>query len=260
MFFKRRKRNAPVLKTPAQIEEMKWAGRLSAQALELAGSLVEPGISTAEIDAECERFIRANGGVPAFKGYGGFPATICASVNEMVVHGIPSKDVVLKEGDIISIDTGAVVDGWVGDNAETFAVGTIDARVQNLLDTTLASMWAGINAAWPGKQLGDIGHAVQVVAESEGYGVIREYGGHGVGRQMHEKPHVSNYGKPSTGLRLESGLVIAIEPMVTLGTRHVHTLADGWGVVTDDALPAAHFERTVAVTEEGPVVLTSVRG
>ena len=244
------------IKTSSQIEAMKEAGHLSAQVLREVGARISPGVSTLELDEFAEEYIRAAGGVPAFKGYGGFPGTICASINEMVVHGIPSKDAVLKEGDIVSIDTGATVNRWVGDNAATFAVGNISEDAQRLIDVTEAAMWAGIEQAVPGNHLGDIGHAVQEVAESAGFGVVREYTGHGIGRKMHEPPSVYNYGQPGWGTLLEEGMVIAIEPMVTMGTFRVRTLEDGWGVVTRDGKPAAHFERTVAITADGPVVLT----
>ncbi len=250
------RRDGVKIKTPAQIEAMKEAGRLSAKALNAVGALIRPGISTLELDAYAEELIRSEGGIPAFKGYGGFPGTICASINEMVVHGIPSKDVILKEGDIVSIDTGATVNKWVGDNAATFAVGEIDNRVQRLLEVTEASMWAGIEQAVPGNHLGDIGHAIQGVAEEAHLGVVRDYTGHGIGRRMHEPPSVYNYGSAGAGLLLEEGMVLAIEPMLTMGTFKVRTLKDGWGVVTCDRKPAAHFERTVAITADGPVVLT----
>lgn len=250
------RRDGIKIKTPAQIEAMKEAGRLSAKALNAVGSLIRPGISTLELDAYAEELIRSEGGVPTFKGYGGFPGSICASINEMVVHGIPSENVILKEGDIISIDTGATVNKWVGDNAATFAVGKIDANTQRLLEVTEASMWAGIELAVPGNHLGDIGHAIQRVAEQAGFGVVREYTGHGVGHRMHEPPSVYNYGVAGSGVLLEAGMVLAIEPMLTMGTFRVRTLKDGWGVVTRDGKPAAHFERTVAITNDGPVILT----
>lgn len=250
------RRDGIKIKSPAQIEAMKEAGHLSAQVLREVGSRALPGVSTLELDEFAEEFIRSNGGTPAFKGYGGFPGTICASVNDMVVHGIPSKDVILKEGDIVSIDTGATVNKWVGDNAATFAVGEIDDDRQKLLDVTEAAMWAGIEQAVPGNHLGDIGHAIQQVAEAAHFGIVREYTGHGIGRKMHEPPSVYNYGEPGWGTLLEEGMVIAIEPMVTMGTFRVRTLADGWGVVTCDGKPAAHFERTVAITADGPIVLT----
>ena len=250
------RRDGIKIKSPAQIEAMKEAGHLSAQVLREVGSRVLPGVSTLELDEFAEEYIRKAGGTPAFKGYGGFPGTICASINDMVVHGIPSKSAVLKEGDIISIDTGATLHKWVGDNAATFAVGKIGNDVQRLLDVTEAAMWAGIEQAVPGNHLGDIGHAIQRVAEAAHFGIVREYTGHGIGRKMHEPPSVYNYGEPGRGTLLEEGMVIAIEPMVTMGTFRVRTLADGWGVVTCDGKPAAHFERTVAITAYGPVVLT----
>ncbi|MDO4851740.1 MAG: type I methionyl aminopeptidase [Actinomycetota bacterium] len=252
-FVKERK---PHLKSPGEIEAMKAAGQLSARALKLAGGLVRPGITTLEIDGCVEEFIRAEGGVPAFKGYGGFPCSICASVNEQVVHGIPSGDVVLKEGDIVSIDTGAIVDGWVGDNAHTFTVGAVAPGIQRLLDTVERALWAGIGQAVCGNHIRDIGFAVQSIAEAAGYSVVRQYTGHGIGRAMHEEPSVPNFGREGEGIMLEEGLVLAIEPIVNMGTKHVHTLEDRWTVVTDDARPSAHFEHTVAVTGDGPVVLT----
>lgn len=245
------------LKSPSQIEAMKEAGRLSAQALEAVGSLIEPGITTAELDAVAESLIRSQGGIPAFKGYGGFPSTICASVNEVVVHGIPSNGVVLREGDIVSIDTGAIVDGWVGDNAATFAVGIIDDGRRRLLEVTEAALRSGIEQAVRGKHLGDIGHAVQRVIESAGMSVVRDYAGHGIGRKMHEAPSVLNYGGKGKGVELEEGMVLAIEPMAVVGSPVVETRADGWAVATRDRSAAAHFEHTVAVTAAGPVVLTA---
>ena len=254
--MKRFRRDGVKIKSPAQIDAMKAAGHLSAQALEVVGSLIRPGVSTAELDAAAERCIAEAGGTPAFKGYGGFPATICASVNDMVVHGIPSSSVILEDGDVVSIDTGAIVDGWVGDNAETFIVGTDSKQRQGLLSTTLAAMWAGIDQAFPGNHLGDIGHAIQKVIEDAGFGVIREYSGHGIGHRMHEPPNVLNYGVPGQGVKLEEGMVIAIEPMAVSGSPRVRTISDGWGVITCDGKPAAHFERTIAITKDGPLVLT----
>lgn len=244
------------IKSPAKIEAMKQAGRLSAEALEAVGLLVAPGVSTAELDACAQRVIVDGGGRPAFKGYDGFPATVCASVNDTVVHGIPSRDVILRDGDIVSVDTGAIVNGWVGDNAATFAVGEIDAGTRALLETCEAALEAGIAQARPGNRLGDIGHAIQQVAEQAGFGVVRNYAGHGIGRRMHEPPLVPNYGQSNTGMLLERGMVIAIEPMLTAGTCEVGILEDGWSIVTCDGRPAAHFERTVAITDDGPLVLT----
>ncbi|MDO4290149.1 MAG: type I methionyl aminopeptidase [Eggerthellaceae bacterium] len=249
-----------IKKSSAEIEAMKEAGRLSAKVLREVGALVRPGVSTLELDQCAEELIRQEGGVPAFKGYGGFPGSICASVNEQIVHGIPSASVVLKEGDIISIDTGAIVDGWVGDNAWTFPVGTISPEKQRLLDVTEKCMWTGLEAARAGNRLGDVGHAIQAVAEAAGYGVVREYVGHGIGRNMHEEPNVPNYGHRHTGVKLEVGMVLAIEPMINMGTHKTRPMPDGWLVCTRDSKPSAHFEKTVAITEEGPVVLTTEEG
>lgn len=245
------------LKSAADIEAWKEAGELSAMVLREVGKRCVPGVSTLELDRFAETFIRLHGGIPSFKGLYGFPGTLCASINEQIVHGIPSADVILQEGDIISIDTGATVNGWVGDNAWTFAVGKISPEKQRLLDVTEQAMWAGIDAALVGNHLGDIGHAVQTVAEKAGFGVVREYVGHGIGRNMHEDPNVPNYGKAGTGLRLKPGLCIAIEPMVNLGTWETETLDDGWTVVTKDRKASAHFEKTIAITEDGPLVITT---
>lgn len=249
-----------IKKSPAEIEAMREAGRVSAKVLREVGRMVKPGITTLELDEFAEALIRLEGGIPAFKGYGGFPGSICASINEQIVHGIPSSKVVLKEGDIISIDTGAIVDGWVGDNAWTYAVGAISPEKKRLLEVTEKCMWAGIEAARPGNRLGDIGHAVQSIAEAAGYGVVREYVGHGIGRDMHEDPNVPNYGMRHTGLRLETGMVLAIEPMINVGTHKTRTMSDGWLVCTRDGKPSAHFEKTVAITDDGPVVLTCEPG
>lgn len=245
------------IKTPEEIEQMKQAGGISKSALRLAGSLVRPGVSTREIDAAVEGFIRLHGATPTFKGYGGFPGSVCSSVNEQIVHGIPSPEVFLSDGDIISIDTGATYAGWVGDNAWTFYVGCVPDEVRGLCEVTRDCLRAGIEQAVPGNHLGNIGHAVQELAETNGYGVVREYVGHGVGHVMHEDPNVANYGKRGRGVRLQAGMVIAIEPMITLGSYENHTLSNGWTVVTDDGLQAAHYENTVAVTKDGPVILTS---
>ncbi len=244
------------LKSPGEIEAMKEAGRISAKALRLAGAAICPGISTLELDEIAEEVIRQEGAIPAFKGYGGFPGTICASVNDQIVHGIPSKKAILKPGDIISIDTGAIFDGWVGDNAWTFPVGSISPRVKSLLEVTEKSLWAALEVARVGNHLGDIGYAVQTIAESSGLSVVREYGGHGIGRKLHEDPHVHNFGTKHSGLELREGMVLAIEPMLNLGTRKTRLMADGWLVCTRDKKPSAHFEKTVAITLDGPVILT----
>ena len=244
------------IKTPAQIEEMKIAGALSKAALRLAGSLVRPGVSTLEIDRAVEGYIRLHGAVPTFKGYGGFPGSVCSSVNEQVVHGIPSALAVLQEGDVVSIDTGATKAGWVGDNAWTFFVGEVTEERRALCECTRDCLKIGIEAAVPGNHVGDIGAAVQALAEANGYGVVRDYVGHGVGRVMHEDPSVPNYGRRGHGPKLQAGMVIAIEPMITEGTYRTKTLANGWTVVTTDGSCAAHYENTIAITKDGPVILT----
>ncbi|MBS5479014.1 MAG: type I methionyl aminopeptidase [Coriobacteriia bacterium] len=244
------------LKSAEDIEGLKKCGALSKQVLRLAGEMAKPGVSTLEIDQFVEDFIRMHGGVPGFKGYGGFPGSICASINEEVVHGIPTSERILREGDIFSIDTGATVDGWVGDNAWTFAIGHISDEAKALLQVTRDCLALGIEQAVPGNHLGDIGYAIQQHAEKHGYGVIREYVGHGIGRHMHEEPNVPNYGRKGHGVRLEAGMCIAIEPMITAGKRYVHTLANEWTVVTNDGSLSAHFENTIAITNDGPVITT----
>lgn len=248
---------AIVLKTPGEIEAMKAAGELSARVLREVGAHCKPGVTTLELDEIAETFIREHGGVPAFKGYGGFPGSICASVNEQIVHGIPSEDVILKDGDIISIDTGAIVDGWVGDNAWTYAVGSVSPEKKRLLEVGEKCMWTGVETARAGNRMGDLGHAIQSVAEAAGYGVVRDYVGHGIGRDMHEEPNVPNYGHRHRGIMLEVGMVLAIEPMINAGTHRVRPMPDGWLVCTRDGKPSVHFEKTVAITEAGPIVLTT---
>ncbi|MBQ9937477.1 MAG: type I methionyl aminopeptidase [Oscillospiraceae bacterium] len=245
------------LKTAGQIEKMRAAGRLSKQALELAGSMVREGITTKEIDDAVRKFILSQGGTPSFLGYAGYPASVCLSVNDEVIHGIPGKRV-LKNGDIVSVDVGAMVDGWHGDNAWTFAVGEIAPETQKLLDVTRACLDTAISLVKPGVRLGDIGYAIQSLAESHGYGVVREFIGHGIGREMHEGPDVPNYGKPGRGLRLEEGMTIAIEPMINLKGHGVRQLSDGWTVVTASGSVSAHFENTIAVTRDGAEVLTKI--
>lgn len=235
---------------------MREAGRISARALRMAGEAIRPGASTADLDEIAEAAIRDAGAVPAFKGYHGFPATLCTSINNQVVHGIPSRSVILQEGDIISIDVGAIFGGYYGDNAGTFPVGVVCDEARRLMSVTEASLSAGIDKAVVGGRLYDIGAAVQGVAEAAGFGVVREYVGHGIGRAMHEDPNVPNYGKAGTGLMLEEGMVLAIEPMVNAGTHAVDALDDGWTVVTRDDGLSAHFEHTVAITADGPLILT----
>jgi methionyl aminopeptidase len=253
-----RKEPAIQVKSPEQIERMYAAGQVVAHTLTVLKEAVRPGISTAELDSIAERSIRAAGAVPSFLGYFGFPASICTSVNEQVVHGIPSKEQVLKAGDVISIDCGAILEGWHGDSALSVGVGSIDAADQALLDACEASMWAGIEQAVAGQRLGDVSHAIEEsVLGAAGYGLIREYTGHGIGTEMHMDPVVRNYGPPGQGPRLRAGMALAIEPMITRGGRHVTELDDGWTVITNDGSRAAHFEHTVAVTAEGPWVLTA---
>lgn len=249
-----------ILKTPGEIEAMKAAGELSARVLREVGAHCKPGVSTLELDEIAETFIRENGGIPAFKGYGGFPGSICASINEQIVHGIPSSKVVLRDGDIISIDTGAIVDGWVGDNAWTYAVGNVSMGTRRLLEVGEKCMWTGIDAARAGNHMGDLGHAIQAVAEAAGFGVVREYVGHGIGHDMHEEPNVPNYGHRHRGIKLELGMVLAIEPMINAGTHRTRPMSDGWLVCTRDGKPSVHFEKTVAITEDGPLVLTTESG
>ncbi len=245
------------LKTASQIEKMKVAGRLTRGALELAGSLIAPGITTGEIDKAVHDFIVKNGGIPSFLGYSGYPASVCLSVNDEVIHGIPGKRV-LREGDIVSVDVGAMVDGWHGDNAATFPVGEIAPEVQKLLDVTRECLEKAVAMAAPGVRLGDIGYAIQSHAESFGFGVVREFIGHGIGSQLHQGPDVPNYGKPGRGIRLEKGMTIAIEPMINLKGHEVRMLSDGWTVVTRSGSVSAHFENTIAVTENGAEVLTKI--
>lgn len=232
------------------------AGDLSKRALRLAGSLAKPGTSTKQIDQAIEGFIRQNGAKPGFKGYGGFPGSICASINDEVVHGIPSPEVLLRDGDIISVDVGANKAGWAGDNAWTFYVGTVSDQVKGLCECARDCLKDAIEQAVPGNRLGDVGYAVQSKAEKNGYGVVRDYVGHGVGHSMHEDPNVPNYGKKGRGVLLQVGMLIAIEPMLTLGLAQTHVRRNGWTVVTDDGLPAAHYENTIGITKDGPVILT----
>lgn len=246
------------LKSPADLERMRRAGRLAAQVLDAVGRAVAPGVTTKDLDRLAEKFIRDAGGVPTFLGYRGYTASICASINEEVVHGIPHPKRVLRDGDIVGIDVGATLGGFVGDTAATFPVGRISAEAEKLLQSTRDSLDQGIAATRAGNRLGDISSAIQSVVESRGYSVVRDFVGHGIGRNMHEEPSVPNYGTAGTGLRLEVGLVVALEPMVNVGTWRVQVLKDGWTVVTEDNRLSAHFEHTVAITENGPEILTRV--
>ena len=245
-------------KSPEQIDAMRRAGRLVGHTLSTLVETVRPGVTLTELDALAERVIRGGGGIPSFLGYHGFPATLCLSPNSWVVHGIPNG-YVLQDGDILSIDCGAIVEGWHGDAAVTVPVGRVDEAGRRLIETTERAMWAGIAQVRAGNRLSDIGHAVERVA-APGYGVVREYVGHGIGTAMHEEPQVPNYGRPGRGLRLQVGLVLAIEPMVNEGGPETRVLDDGWTVVTRDGSRSAHFEHTVAITPDGPEVLTLLDG
>ena len=246
------------LKTASEIIQMAAAGRIVAEVLETLGQMVRPGVSTWELDLKAREIITRSGAIPSFLGYGQppFPASICASIDDEVVHGIPSRHRILKEGSIISIDVGACLDGYHGDAARTFAVGQIDPKVADLIRVTEECFWQAFAKAKTGARLGDLSAAVQQHAEAHGYGVVRELTGHGIGRQMHENPDLPNYGHSGHGLRLEAGLVIAMEPMINLGTRRVVILDDGWTIVTADGKPSAHYENTLAITPDGPVILT----
>jgi methionyl aminopeptidase len=246
-----------VCKSPAEIARMRAASELVAAVLTDLKGAIAPGVSTGELDERAEAKIRAAGATPAFKGYHGYPATLCVSINEEVIHGIPSPKRLLKDGDIVSVDVGAVLDGFVGDSAVTFPVGTISERAAHLLRVTQESLYGAILAAKPGGRVSDIGHAVQRHVEANGCSVVREFVGHGIGTAMHEEPQVPNYGPPGRGAKLTEGMVLAIEPMVNLGRPAVRVLDDGWTAVTRDRSLSAHFEHTVAVTGEGPLVLTA---
>ncbi len=243
------------LKNKADIEIMRKAGRVVGQTLDMIGEHIQPGISTQQLDMLIEDFILSKGAVPAFKNYHGFPASACISIDDEVVHGIPGERK-LKEGEIVSIDVGSIVDGFYGDGAKTFPVGKISDDKKRLLDLTQKCLEAGIEQARPGNRLGAISAAVQNVAESNGLGVVRQLVGHGIGRQMHEEPQVPNFGLPTEGPVLKTGMVLAIEPMINAGTYDVKTMPDGWTVVTADGRPSAHFEHTVAITDGEPDILT----
>jgi methionyl aminopeptidase len=244
-----------IRKTPEQIEKMALAGDVLVRCLKMLESKARAGVSTAELDEAAEKFIRSQGAEPAFKGYRGFPGSICASPNSMVVHGIPGR-YELKRGDILSIDVGVVKDGWVADAAITLPIGSVGPEARKLLDVTKASLFAGIEKMRPGNHLGDVSAAIQRAVEIEGLSIIRTLVGHGIGREMHEEPQVPNFGEPGKGPELEEGMVLAIEPMVNVGGPLVRMDDDGWSVYSDDGSLAAHFEFTVAVTADGPRVLT----
>ena len=246
------------LKTTRELRYMRDAGKISQEALLKAGEAVRPGVSTLELDKIVRRTIEKAGAVPSFLGYGGFPASACISVNNVVIHGIPSAHEILKEGDIVSIDVGAIYEGFNGDNAWTFPCGKVSEEAQKLMDATRESLFLAIEKAVPGNRIGDIGSAVQQYVEARNYSGVREFGGHGVGAKLHEDPSVPNYGTPGRGVSLLPGMTIAIEPMVTQGSCEVKILKDGWTTVTKDGKLAAHFEHSIAITPDGPVILTSL--
>ncbi len=249
-----------VRKSRAEIEKMRRAGQVVADVHKELLDLVRPGMTTRQIDAIAEARIRKAGAIPTFKGYAVgdavFPATLCLSINEEIVHGIPS-DRVVEEGDVLSVDCGATLDGYVGDSAVTIAVGRVSKEHEDLMARTRMSLYAGIAASAPGNRVGDVGHAVESYLEPFGYGIVEDFCGHGVGRNLHEEPQIPNYGIPGTGRRLKAGWCIAIEPMVNLGTHRTRTLSDGWTVITADRSVSAHFEHSIAITDDGPIILTS---
>jgi methionyl aminopeptidase len=248
------------IKTPAQIDKMRVAGLVVGRTLELLRSSVRAGMTTLELDQIAEDNIRSSGAVPSFKGYHGFPGSICTSLNDVVVHGIPG-DLVIAEGDVVSIDCGAIVEGWHGDAAITVAIGAVPPQAQELIRVTEESMWRGFAAAALGGRVTDISHAVESYVRSQGdYGVVEDYVGHGIGTEMHQPPSVPNYGRPGRGPKLVEGLALAVEPMVVLGSPDSHVLADDWTVVTDDGSLAAHFENTFTLTPDGTWILTALDG
>ncbi|MEA5042477.1 MAG: type I methionyl aminopeptidase [Oscillibacter ruminantium] len=245
-----------ILKSPEEIDLMRRAGKLTAAARALAGEMVKPGVTTQEINDEVERFIRKNHAVPSFLHYQGYPASVCISVNDEIIHGIPGKRVLL-EGDIVSVDVGAYIGGFHGDCAATFACGTVSAEAQDLIDVTRQSFFEGIKQARSGSRTGDISAAVQAYAEAHGYGIVREFVGHGVGADMHESPEIPNYGHPGRGPRLLKGMTIAVEPMVNAGSASIYQMSDGWTVRTADGKNAAHYENTILITDGEPEILTA---
>ena len=245
------------IKNKEEIELLRESNLLVGKTLGEMSKLIKPGVSTLHLDKVAEEFIRSHGAIPGFLGYGGFPNTLCVSLNSKVVHGIPSAKEILKEGDIVSIDCGVLKNGFYGDSAYTFAVGEIDAAARRLLETTKESLYLGIEQARIGRRLGDLGYAVQSHCEKQGFSVVREMVGHGVGRNLHEDPQVANYGRRGQGVQLREGMVIAIEPMINMGKRHIFMEDDDWTIKTKDGALSAHFEHTVAITKDGPDILSS---
>jgi methionyl aminopeptidase len=246
------------IKSPREIELMKQAGKIVALAHQEVKKHIKPGVTTYELDQIVEKTIRAHDAIPSFKGYGGFPGSACTSVNEQVVHGIPSKDVVLKNGDIISIDIGAEYEGYHGDSAWSYPVGTISEEAQRLLDVTKQSLFEGLKMARARNRLSDISNAIQTYAESYGYSIVREFVGHGLGKQLHEDPQIPNYGPKGRGTLLKAGMTLAIEPMVNMGRKEVKVLSDNWTAVTRDKSLSAHFEHSILITEDECIILTTV--
>ncbi len=247
-----------VLKTTRELSLMREACVISAGALKAAGAAVEPGVSTAEINKVAHDYIVKHGAIPSFLGYNGFPAAACISINDEVIHGIPNKKRIIRAGDIVSIDVGATLNGYVGDNAATFAAGDISPEAQRLCDVTRESLYEGIRAAVAGGRLGDIGSTIQRYCEERGFSVVREFTGHGVGKQLHEDPSVPNFGTPGRGVRLLPGMTLAIEPMINAGGAGIRQLPDGWTIKTRDGSLSAHFEHTIAITSNGPVIMTQI--
>jgi methionyl aminopeptidase len=247
------------IKSDDELELMRKAGRIAALAREAAAECIKPGVTTHSIDSTVKRVIKSHGAIPSFLGYAGFPASACISINDEVIHGIPNKNRILRAGDIVSIDLGACINGYTGDNAATFACGDISAEAKRLIETTEQSLYEGIKKAVSGSRLGDVGSAIQSYCEERGYGVVREYTGHGIGSALHEDPAVPNYGTPGRGIRLVPGMTIAIEPMINEGKASVKTLSDGWTVKTTDGKLSAHFEHTIAITSSGPLIMTKLK-
>jgi len=247
-----------ICRSKEDIEGMRLAGKITGQALNYAKSLIKPNISTLELDKKLEKFIIEKGAIPSFLNYDGFPATACISVNDCVVHGIPSESVILKEGDIVSVDIGAKINGYNGDAARTFAVGNISAEKARLIKITEECFFKGIEKLAVGKKIGELSNAIQEHAESNGYSVVRELIGHGIGKEVHEAPDVPNYGPKTFGVRVKDGMCIAIEPMICMGQRYIYQSEDGWGIYTQDGKPSAHYENTVIVTSDGVEITTLV--
>lgn len=261
MGFRRKHAKIPA-KTPGELDAMEAAGAVVGEALVAIRGVAKPGVSTLELDEVAEQVIRSHGAIPTFLGYEGFPGSICSSVNEVIVHGIPSSRVILREGDLVSIDCGATLEGWVGDSAWSFGIGELDSQVKALNDATAWVLAEGMKAMVPGNRLTDVSHALELATRAAekrfgvALGIVDGYGGHGIGRTMHEEPFLSNEGKPGRGPQIQEGSVLAIEPMLTLGSTDSYVLDDDWTVVTDDASIASHWEHTVAATAEGPRILT----